>query len=113
MDDQAAMFRPFGEVAVVPDIVETLETGGAEFGAVIVVPKANGQGGKSARADQLALLAAHRPALVIPHIDGEAGAGPLNLAAPDRRYRIAEHETGNDIGATGNRGELHILLDAS
>ncbi len=52
MDDPAAMSRPFGEVAVVPDIVETLETGGAVFGAVIVVPKANGQGGKSARADQ-------------------------------------------------------------
>ena len=50
--------------------------------------------------------------LVVPDIDGQPEARPLDLAAPNGFHRIAEHEAGNDIGAAGDRDELDVELDA-
>ena len=52
-----------------------------------------------------------RVAVVVEDIDGKAEATSLNLAAPDRAGRIAEHEAANDVGAAGDGGQMNIALD--
>src|SRR5690606_8165987 len=79
MDHDAAMGGPFGEVAMAPDIVEALEIGGAVFRAIGIVPEHDGHGRKGACADELALFAAHRPAVIVPDIDRHAEARALYL----------------------------------
>src|SRR5690606_41743955 len=39
-------------------------------------------------------------------------AGTLDFAGPHRFDRHAEHEAGNDVGTTRDRGEVNVLLDA-
>src|SRR5690606_21547721 len=78
VDDDAAMLRPFGKVAMAPDILEPLEIGCAVFRAVRVIPEHDGHRGKRPSADELALFAAHRLAVVIPYVDGKAKARPLD-----------------------------------
>src|SRR5690606_35174791 len=110
MDDHAAMLCPFGEVAMAPDIVEALEIGRAIFRAVGIVPEADGHRRERFGADQLALFADNGFAIVVPDIHAKAEAWSLDLALPDRLHRIAEHETGADVGAAGNGSELDVRL---
>ena len=97
----------------VPDVGIGLEVGGAIARAVRVVPEADAAcRGRASGADQLALLAAHRLALVVVEdLDRHAEAAALDLAAPDRADRVAPHEAGDDVGAAGDRGEADVLLD--
>ena len=111
MDDQPAMRRPFGEVAMAPDIVEAVEIGGVIAAAIGIVPEADRHGGKRLAADQFALAARQRRTVLVPDVDGEAEARPLDLALPDRLVRNAEHEAGDDVGAAGDRGEMDVALD--
>jgi hypothetical protein len=75
------------EVAVAPDVVEALEVGGAVLAAVGVVPEADRHHREGLGAHQLALLAAHRAAVVVEHVDRHAQPAALDLAAPHRQHR--------------------------
>ena len=108
MDDHAAMRCPFGEIAVAPDILETLEIGGVVFLAVGIVPESDRHRGEGPGADELALLLPDRTRLVVPDVDGHAEPRRLDLARPDRLDRHAEHEAAHDVGAAGDRGEVHV-----
>ena len=55
--------------------------------------------------------AADRLAGIVQDLDREAEAAHLDLAAPDRAGRVAEHEAGDDVGAARDRGQLHVGLD--
>ncbi len=46
-----------------------------------------------------------------PDVDRHAETRGLDLATPHRAGGIAEHEAGDDIGAAGDRGEVHVFLD--
>src|SRR3546814_11481367 len=80
-----------------------LEIGGAIARAGGVGPEADRHARERLHADQLALLAAHRPAVVVEHLDRHAEAAALDLAAPNRADRIAADEAGADVGAAGDR----------
>src|SRR5690606_22715046 len=99
------------EVAVVPDARKALEVGGVVARAVRVVPEADRHRGEGPGADQLALLAAQRPRLVVEDLDRHAQAALLDLPAPDRADGIAAGEAAQDVGAAGDRGEADVLLD--
>lgn len=62
--------------------IEPFEIGGAVFRAVRIVPEHHRHGGEAFRADQFALLAAHRRPSSSPDVHGKAKARPLDLAAP-------------------------------
>src|SRR4030095_2593315 len=51
------------------------------------------------------------PARVVPDFNFHAEAAALQLAAVHRQERIAEPETGDDVGAARDRGELHFGSD--
>jgi hypothetical protein len=112
-DNDAVMLGELDIIAVAPDVGELLEIGGAILLVVGIVPEADGHGGKGRGADQLALLAPERLAIVVPHFDLEAEAARLDLAAPNGADGIAEHEAGDNVGATGDRRETHVLLDGA
>src|SRR3546814_11202095 len=69
-----------------------LEIGGAIARVGGVGPEADRHARERLHADQLALLAAHRPAVVVEHLDRHAEAAALDLAAPNRADRIAADE---------------------
>ena len=104
--------RPLGEVAVAPDAGEALEVGGAVFRAVGIVPEAD-RHRRERRACRRArpCSPASGLAVVVEDVDLHAEPAALDLAAPDRQRRIAEHEAGDDVGAAGDRGEVHVALD--
>jgi hypothetical protein len=112
VNDHAADAGPFGEVAMGPDVVESGEIGRVVFLAVRIVPETDRHGRKRLGADQFTLFAGDGLAVVVPDLDGHAETRTLDLAAPDRQRRIAEHEAGNDVGAAGDRGQVHVGLDA-
>ena len=99
------------EVAVAPDVRVFLEVGGAVLLPVRIVPEADRHRGKGLDADQLTLGLAHRMARLVEHLDRHAEAAALYLPAPHRADRVAEDEAGNDVGAAGDGGELHVALD--
>src|SRR3546814_8499080 len=72
------------EVSVAPDARIGLEVGGAVALVVRVVPEADRHAGEGLHADQLALLAGHRPAAVVVDLYRHAEAAALDLAAPHR-----------------------------
>src|SRR6516162_9806637 len=71
VDDHAAMLGPLGEVAVMPDVGEAREVGGAILLLVRVIPKPHGHRGERALADELALASSHRRAALVNDVDGE------------------------------------------
>src|SRR3546814_11210916 len=89
------------EVAVAPDARIGLEVGGAVALVVRVVPEADRHAGEGLHADQLALLAGHRPAAVVVDLYRHAEAAALDLAAPHRADRIAADHAGDVVGAAG------------
>src|SRR3546814_11559979 len=90
-----------------------LEIGGAIARAGGVGPEADRHARERLHADQLALLAAHRPAVVVEHLDRHAEAAALDLAAPNRAARIAADEAGDDVGAAGDRRQPDVVLDVA
>src|SRR4029079_4511046 len=88
-DDDAAMLRPFGEVAVAPDVGETLEIRRTIACAVGIVPEPDGHRRERSRADEFALPGRQRPAVLVEYIHRHAEMRPLDLAAPDRLGRHA------------------------
>ena len=112
VDDQPVVGGQLDMVAVRPHAGEALEIGRRVAAAVGIVPKAHRHRGKRPGADQLSRLADHRLALLVPHLDRHAEPAGLQLAAPDRRDRVAEREARHDVGAAGDRGEVQVLLDA-
>src|SRR3546814_11413455 len=85
VDDDAVVPGQLDEVAVAPDARIGLEVGGAVALVVRVVPEADRHAGKGLHADQLALLAGHRPAPVVVDRYRHAEA-----AALDERKRVVE-----------------------
>ena len=63
-------------------------------------------------ADEFPLLLAQRSTVGIEHVDVHSEAWALDLATMDRPGRIAEYETGDDVGPAGNRCEVNVPLDA-
>ena len=64
-------------------------------------------------ADQLALTLGQPLAFVVPHLDRHAEALALQFATPDRRGRVAEGETGDNIGSTGDRRQAQVRFEAA
>src|SRR4051812_42475619 len=92
VDDDAVVLGDLGPVAVAPDVRVLLEIRSAVPRAVGIVPEADRHRGERPRADQLALFSLQRAPLLVEHIDRHAESLRLDLAAPDRTGRIAEHE---------------------
>jgi hypothetical protein len=112
MDDHAAMRRPFGEVAMAPDIVETLEIGGAIFDAVRIVPEATGIEGNG-------LVQTSSPfssRIGLPSSSQTSTAMPSPAPGFRRSTQVLSDmpstKQPHDIGAAGDGGQVHIRLDA-
>src|SRR5262245_39741317 len=104
------MLGPFGEVAMLPDVVESGEIGVLVFAAVWVVPKADRHGGERPGAHELPFAAPHRLAVLGEDVHRIAQPRPLDLAAPYRAGRVAEHEAAANVGAARDRGEMQVAL---
>src|SRR3546814_15885594 len=87
-----------------------LEIGGAIARAGGVGPEADRHARDRLHADQLALLAAHRPAVAVEHLDRHAEAAALDLAAPHRADRTASDEAGEPVRAPCARRPDDVLL---
>ena len=81
IDNQATLFSQFGEIAMRPDAVETLEIGRFIAGAVRIVPESYRRGGERLRADQFAVLPDNGFAGVVPDLHRHAETATLKLAA--------------------------------
>src|SRR5262249_48481628 len=85
VDDEAAMLRLRGEIAVAPDTREPREIGVVVLAAIGIVPESDGHAGEGTAADELALFIHRRSFAVIGEdVNGHAEARCLNLAAPHR-----------------------------
>src|SRR5688572_11376859 len=113
VDDEAAVLGLLAPVAVTPHVREFFEVGGAVLGAVRVVPETDRHAGKGLGADELALLALERLAVLVEDLDRHAEALRLDFAAPYRAHRVAEHEAGHDVGAPGDRRQADVVLDVT
>src|SRR5262249_50573836 len=111
VDDEAVVRGQLHVVAVTPDAGKLLEVGGVVARAVGIVPEAYRHRGEGGGTHQLALLAAHRAPEVVVALHLHAEFSALYLAAPPRARRIARGEARDDVGAAGDRGEVHVLLD--
>src|SRR3546814_17931083 len=87
VDDDTVVPGQLDEVAVAPDARIGLEVGGAVALVVRVVPDADRHAGEGLPADQFTLLAGHRAAAVVVHLDRHPEAAALDLAAPHRAAR--------------------------
>ena len=92
-----------------------LEVAGAVAAAVLVAPEEDGHRGHRLGHDQLADLADHRVALLVPGLDGGAEGAALELAPVDRQQRDAADEGGAEVGAAAGREEpgvgAEVLVD--
>src|SRR5690606_16840669 len=66
---------------------------------------------KGPSANELSFPAGHRTARFVEHGDIHAEPRALDLTAPYRGRRIAEHEARDDVGAPRDRGEMDVRLD--
>jgi hypothetical protein len=110
MDDHAAMLGPFGEIAMAPDIVEAGEIGGVVFRAVGSFQNITGMEGKGLVQTSSPFSPRTGLALVVPDVDGQAEPAPGSRPRQTGLSRIAEHEAADDVGAAGDRGQLHVGL---
>src|ERR1700676_1359929 len=98
---------------MVPNPREALEISRALSAAVGIAPEAGGHGRERRGAYEFAARAADRAALLVKDLDAHPQPTTLQLAAIHGPNRTAERETGNDVGASGNGGELHVGLDVA
>ena len=78
------MLGQFHPVAMAPDVWKPLEIRGAILRAVRIVPESDRHRWERGLADELALVAANRMAVLVEHVDVEPESATLKLAAPDR-----------------------------
>ncbi len=110
-NDEAAMARLRGEIAVGPDIGEMRVVGREIFLAVGIVPEAERHRWKRAGADQFALfLDLGRLAVGGEDVGCHAERRALQFAAPHRPKRVAGGEAGEQIGAARHRKQEHVAL---
>ncbi len=83
VEEDAAGRGQLDPVAVAPDVVEALEVGGMVLLAALVPPEADRLGRERLGADQFALFTLYRLARLVEHLDREAEAASLALAAID------------------------------
>ena len=83
----------------------------AVLGVVGVVPESDRLRWEGRGANEFRFLADYRLAGVAPGLHVHAQPATLNLAGVDRQNRVAEDETGDDVGAAADRRELQIGLD--
>ena len=102
----AAACGEHGEIAVAPDVREALEIRGAVAAAVGIVPETDGHRREGRGADEFALQALQRPAVVVEDLDVHPEPAALQFAAIDGQRGIAECKAGHDVGAAGDRREL-------
>ena len=99
-------------VAVAPDAGKALEVGGAILAPVAVVPEADRHRRKRRGADELAFFA-RAPAG--PSSSNTSTSMPSAAAWISPRHtgrvRIAADEAADDVGAAGDRGQVHVALD--
>src|SRR6185437_1989674 len=98
-------------VAVMPYPREPLEISCPITRPVQIVPETHRHRRKGRRAHQLAARAAYRLAVIIHDVDGHPETAALDLSTMHGQCRAAESETGNDVGAAGDGGEMQIRLD--
>ena len=67
--------------------------------ALAVVPQAAGHARPRLRAHELADRAAHRPAVVVEHVDRHAERGPAERARRERLHDVRRQEARADLGA--------------
>ena len=111
VNDDAVVFGERDIIAVMPDVVEARKVGVVVLLPSRVGPEVDRLAGESLGADQLALFAAHRLAIVVKYVDRHAERAALDFTAIHRAQRAAHHETGNDIGTAGDRGQADIFFD--
>src|SRR5690606_16745794 len=110
VDDQAAVGPLLGIVTMGPDPGETLEVGGAIAAASLTERDRQWHAGEGPGAVQFALLVEEALALIVPYRHLRTQPRAQQHAAPHRQRRAAEGETGDDIGAAGDGGQLHVRL---
>src|SRR5581483_6954359 len=100
-------------IAVAPDVRIFFEVSPPVLAAVRVVPEPERHRRERLGAHELTFLSAHGFPFIVVYLDLHAETPALNLAAPHREERIAEHEAGNQIGAPGDGGETDVALHAA
>ena len=123
VDDDAAVVRPRGEVALAPHAREPPEVrvpvAGPDLAERAVAPEAEGHRRERCGADQLAGARAGRQgrAVLGPDVDGHAEHRSLDLARVDRAGGVAADEAAAQVGAARDRGQvdvgLHVLVDVA
>ena len=114
VDDHAAVHGPRREVAVRPHLGEPFEVRGVVALARLVAPEAERHRRERLPADQLAGdtgRLAQRRSVVGRDVDGHAEHRSLDLARVHRSGRIATHQAAAQVGAAGDRREVHVGLD--
>ena len=116
VDDEAASVATRDEVAVRPDSGETLEVRRSKTRSVVVPPEPDRPRGERRRAYQLTADPHRNIGSNIvdrPHVQAEGWS--LNFPATHRFGGHSQNETSANIGAPGNRGEVHrrthVLVD--
>src|SRR5439155_6406581 len=112
IDDHPVVGGQLDPVAMTPYPGETLEVRRAILGTVRVVPESNWHRRERRSADELALLPAHRLAILVEDLDLHPQSAALQLTAPDGPRRTTEREAGDDVSAARDRRQAHLALDA-
>ena len=95
------------QVAVGPDALVGGEVGVVEAAAVLVAEQAERPRGERIAADELPDPRIRRRRLRRQRLHVEAEAAGLEHPAPDRQLGVAEGEAADDVGAAGDRLQLH------
>ena len=94
-----------------PDAVEMIEIRGAIPQAVRVVPERHWHTRKRLRADQFTRFADDRIAVLVPHLHRHPESDALQFSAIHRQGRRAQREAGDQVRATADAAQAHILRD--
>src|SRR5439155_17471814 len=111
VDDHAVVRSDLRVIAVGPHAGILLKVRRSVPRSAGVVQESQRHRWERPRADQLTLLPAHGPARFIEYFYRHAEPAALDFSAPDGKQRTAQDETGDDIGAAGNRRQVNAGLD--
>src|SRR5689334_25122190 len=98
-------------ITVSPDAGEVIEVGSAVLRAVGIIPERDRHARERLRANELTRNQSHWATAVIENIDRHSQPRRLNLATVHRQNRIAEYETGDDVAAATDAGEMNVGFD--
>ena len=111
MDDEAPLWGPFCEVALVPQPGEEVEVGGVVAPVVGVVPEPQRLGRKGRPAHQLAPYPrSDRETGPVDHVHVHAQHRALDLSSMDRAGRLATHQAAAQVGPAGDGGQVDVGL---